>query len=85
MRKKFFRNHSNMLICCSRNISSSYYYYLQLNIFVETDTLQIKKRKYLMSQQSVSNKYCSLNNINADVLFKNCFNMKKKIIEYCNN
>jgi len=34
-----FRNHSNMLICCSRNIS--YYYqcwkqFLMLNIFVET-------------------------------------------------
>ncbi len=85
MRKKFFRNLSNMLICCSRNISSYYYYYLQLNILVETDTLQIKKIKYIMSQKS--NKCCSLNNINADVLFKNCFNMKKKkiIIEYCNN
>ncbi len=47
-----FRNHSNMLICCSRNISDYYQCWKQLHIFVETvihfifqDSLMTRKFK----------------------------------------
>ncbi len=43
----FFRNHSNMLICCSRNLLSVWNTVVLLNIFAETGFFEYTKEQHL--------------------------------------